>query len=51
MTAGTAVNTMEIRQLTDVLQCKLHNHFQCKGKPSIQAPKHRSTGAPEHPNT
>jgi len=26
---------MEIRQLTDVLQCKLHNHFQCNGKPSI----------------
>jgi len=24
---GTAANTIEIRQLTDVLQCKLHEHF------------------------
>jgi hypothetical protein len=42
VTTGTGVNTMEIRQLTDVLQCKLHNHFQCNGKPSIQASEHLS---------
>ena len=37
---GTAANTIEIRQLTDVLQCKLHNHFQCNSKPSISASAH-----------
>jgi hypothetical protein len=35
VTAVPPPNTTEIRQLTDVLQCKLHNDFPCNGKPSI----------------
>jgi len=48
MTPGTAANTIEIRQLTDVLQCKLHEHFQCNGKTAQTTHQRiRSIRAPE----
>jgi hypothetical protein len=31
MMVRRSTTSIEIRQLTDVLPCKLHEHFQCNG--------------------